>query len=98
MYSTARKMAMLAFIVAVFAVISAVFLAYVYFPERAGLNFTERFTWILFTVCVAGGSLVLSWGLFDLSKDLAREYSSNAEYLHKLNKRIKALEDKQGML
>ena len=93
MYSSVKRLATFSFVLSVFSVVSTVLLLF-YF-SNGEFNFTEQFTWILYTATVSVGSLFLSWALFSLSKDLDREYSSNSEYLHKLNKRIKALEDKE---
>jgi len=92
MYSTCKRLAIFSFVLSVFSVVATVLLLF-YF-SNGKFNFTEQFTWILYTATVSVSSLFVSWGLFGLSKDLDREYSSNSEYLHKLNKRIKALEDR----
>ena len=92
MYASVKKLAVFSFILSVFSVVATVLLLF-YF-SNGDFNFTEQFTWILYTVTVSVGALFLSWALFSLSKDLDREYSSNSEYLHKLNKRVKALEDR----
>ena len=65
-----------------------------FYFSNGDFNFTAQFTWILFTATISLGLLFVAWALFSLSKDLDREYSSNSEYMHKLNKRIKALEDR----
>lgn len=91
MYTTVKKLAMFCFILAIFCVVAALLLL-IEFSGYA--NFTLKFTWSLFVVTVSGGLMFLSWALFNLSKDLDREYTSNAEYMHKLNMRIKNLEDK----
>ena len=93
MYISVKRLAVFSFILSVFSVVATVLLFF-YF-SNGEFNFTEQFTWILYTVTVSVGSLFLSWALFSLSKDLDREYSSNSEYMHKLNKRIKALEDRE---
>ena len=90
MYTSIKRLAMFSFILAVFCVIAALLLMF----HFADYSFTLRFTWCLFVVTVAAGLLFVSWALFDLSKDLDHEYSANSEYLHKLNQRIKYLEDK----
>ena len=92
MYASVKRMAVFSFILAVFSVVATVLLLF-YF-SNGEFNFTEQFTWILYTATVSVGALFLSWSMFSLSKDLDREYSSNSEYIHKLNKRIKALEDR----
>lgn len=92
MYISVKRMATFSFVLSVFSVVATVLLLF-YFTNGE-FNFTEQFTWILYTATVSVGTLFLSWGLFGLSKDLDREYSSNSEYLHKLNKRVKALEDR----
>lgn len=92
MYISVKRLAVFSFILSVFSVVATVLLLF-YF-SKSEFNFTEQFTWILYTATVSVGSLFLSWALFSLSKDLDREYSSNSEYMHKLNKRIKALEDR----
>ena len=94
MYSTIKKLAMASFIIAIFAVIAALLLLIEFSGYK---DFTLKFTWSMYVLASSGGFIFLSWALFDLSKDLDREYSSNAEYLHKLNKRIKELEDKSSM-
>ncbi|MBQ8797783.1 MAG: hypothetical protein IJZ56_06290 [Oscillospiraceae bacterium] len=90
MYTSIKRLAMFSFILAIFCVIAALLLM-IHFADYA---FILRFTWSLFVITVAVGLLLISWGLFDLSKDLDREYSATSEYLHKLNQRIKQLEDK----
>ena len=94
MYSTIKKLAMACFVIAIFSAVAALLLL-IEFSNYA--NFTLQFTWSMFVVATSGGFMFLSWALFNLSKDLDREYSSNAEYLHKLNKRIKELEDKASI-
>lgn len=95
MYSSARKMAMLSFVLAILSTIATVLLLFYFTDTSHAYTFTEQFTWILYTATTAVGSLFLSWGLFDLSKDLDREYETNAEIVRKLNKRISALENKE---
>ena len=92
MYSSCKRLAIISFVLSVFSIVATILLLF-YF-SNGEFNFTEQFTWVLYTATVSVGSLFVSWGLFGLSKDLDREYSSNSEYLHKLNKRIKALEDR----
>ena len=91
MYISVKRMATFSFVLSIFSVVATVLLLF-YFSLH--MNFTEQITWVIYTATVSVGLLFLSWGLFSLSKDLDREYSSNSEYMHKLNKRIKALEDK----
>ena len=91
MYTSVKKLAIFSFILAIFSVAAALLLLI----EFSGYgDFARKFTWSLFVIALAGGFTFISWGLFSLSKDLDREYSSNSEYLHKLNQRIKQLEDK----
>lgn len=90
MYSSVRRLGCFSFILALLNVIAAILLLF-YFAD---LPFAARFTWILYTATASLGFLFLSWALFDLSKVLENEYTSNSQYLHKLNKRIKDLEDK----
>ena len=91
MYTTVKKLAMACFVISIFCILAALLLLI----EFSGYNnFTLKFTWSLYVITTSGGFMFLSWALFNLSKDLDREYSSNAEYLHKLNMRIKQLEDK----
>lgn len=90
MYISVKRLAIFSFILSVLNT-AATLLLFFYFAD---MNFTQQFTWCLFTATSALGTLFLSWALFSLSKDLDREYSSNSEYMHKLNKRIKALEDR----
>ena len=93
MYATIKRLAIFSFILAIFCAIAA-FLLMIHFDDYA---FTLQFTWCLFVVTVAVGLLFLSWGLFDLSKDLDHEYTATSEYLHKLNQRIKQLEDRSQL-
>ena len=85
---------MASFVLGIFCAIAALLLL-IEFSGYA--SFTLKFTWSMFVIATSGGFMFLSWGLFNLSKDLDREYSSNAEYLHKLNKRIKELEDRTNI-
>ena len=91
MYTTVKKLAMFSFIVAIFCIVAALLLLIEFSGYK---DFTLKFTWSLYVLASSGGFLFLSWALFSLSKDLDREYSANAEYLHKLNKRLKQLEDR----
>ena len=91
MYTTVKKLAMFSFILAIFCIVAALLLLIEFSGYK---DFTLKFTWSLFVICASGGFMFISWGLFSLSKDLDREYTSNAEYMHKLNMRIKNLEDK----
>ena len=90
MYSSVRRFAIFSFILAVVNAVGMVLLMF-YFAD---MHFAAKFSWILYTVTSTLGLIFLSWALFNLSTTLEREYSSNSEYLHKLNKRIKALEDR----
>ena len=94
MYTTVKKLAMACFVISILCIVAAVLLL-IHFSSYT--DFTLKFTWILYVLTSSGGFMFLSWALFNLSKDLDREYSSNAEYLHKLNKRIKELEDRSSM-
>ena len=91
MYTTIKKLAMASFIIAIFCIVAALLLLIEFSGYK---DFTLKFTWSLYVLTSSGGFLFLSWALFNLSKDLDREYSSNAEYMHKLNMRIKQLEEK----
>ena len=91
MYTTIKKLAMASFIIAIFCIVAALLLLIEFSGYK---DFTLKFTWSLYVLTSSGGLLFLSWALFNLSKDLDREYSSNAEYMHKLNMRIKQLEEK----
>ena len=94
MYTSVKKLAIFSFILSILCVVAALLLLI----EFAGYgDFTRKFTWTLFVVTLSGGFGFISWGLFSLAKDLDREYVSNSEYLHKLNKRIKELEDKNSL-
>lgn len=90
MYSSVRRLGMFSFILAVVNVIATLLLLF-YFKD---MQFAAQFTWILFTATTALALLFLSWALFGLANTLEREYSSTSEYLHKLSKRIKELEDR----
>lgn len=91
MYSTLRRIAIFSFVLAVVNLLATALLVF-YFIELPG--FAAQFTWILYTFTASIGFALISWGLFDLSKDLERENDSNSEYIHKLAKRIKELEDR----
>ena len=90
MYSSVRRFAIFSFILAVINATGLALLMF-YFSD---MSFAARFSWILYTVTSTLALIFLSWALFNLATTLEREYSSNSEYLHKLNKRIKALEDR----
>lgn len=91
MYASVRRLGLFSFVLAVVNALATLLLMF-YFAE---LNtFAAQFTWILYTVTATVGFLLISWGLFSVSKVLEQEYTSNAQYLHKLNKRIKELEDR----
>lgn len=94
MYASVRKLAIVSFILGVLSTVAAVLLLFYFTDTSNKFNFTEQFTWILFTATSALGSLTISWALFGLSKDLEREYETNAEIVRKLGKRISALENK----
>lgn len=90
MYSSVRRLAIFCVVLTVITALSSILLLF-YFAD---MPFTAKFSWILYTVTSTLALIFLSWALFNLSTTLEREYSSNSEYLHKLNKRIKALEDR----
>ena len=94
MYASVRKLAIVSFILGILSTIATVLLLFYFTDIDNKFNFTEQFTWILYTATVSLGSLAISWGLFDLSKDLDREYETNAEIVRKLSKRISILEHK----
>jgi len=91
MYTSVKRLAMFSFVMSVFTVVAALLLL-IHFSSYA--DFTLRFTWCLYVITASVGFLLVSWGLFNLSKDIDREYSANSEYMHKLNLRLKHLEDK----
>lgn len=91
MYSTLKRIAIFSFVLAIVNLIATALLIF-YFIELP--TFAARFTWLLYTFTASIGFALISWGLFDLSKDLERENNSSAEYIHKLAKRIKELEDR----
>ena len=91
MYNSFRRLALFSFVLAVFNAIATLLLMF-YFAEMA--TFAAQFTWILYTATATVGFLIIGWALFSLSTTLEQEYTANAEYLHKLNKRIKDLEDR----
>lgn len=90
MYASIRRLATFGFVLAVVNMLATVLLLF-YFAE---MTFAAQFTWIVYTASASVGFFIISWALFSLSKDLEREYSSNAEYVSKLSKRIKELEDR----
>ena len=94
MYTSVKRLAMFSFVLGVVCIIAALLLL-IEFSGYA--EFTRQFTWSLFALTSGFGFTFVSWALFNLSKDLDREYSSNSEYLHKLNQRIKQLEDKTSL-
>lgn len=91
MYSAIRRFGLFSFVLATLNAIATVLLLF-YFAEMN--TFASQFTWILYTGTSAVALLLLSWGLFNASRILEQENTSNAEYLYKLNKRIKELEER----
>ena len=91
MFSALKRLATFSFVLAIANIIATLLLLF-YFMELA--SFAARFTWILYTFSASIGFLVIAWGLFGLSKDLEQETNSNAEYINKLAKRIKELENR----
>ena len=90
MYASIRRLATFSIVLAIFNLLATILLLF-YFDD---MIFTVQFTWIVYTASASIGFFIISCALFGLSKDLALESSSNSEYLVKLSKRIKALEDR----
>ena len=91
MYNSIRRLGLFSVILAVFNAVATLLLMF-YFADMP--NFAAQFTWILYTVTATAGFLIIGCALFGLSGTLEQEYTANAEYMHKLNKRIKDLEDR----
>jgi len=91
MYASIRRLGLFSFVLAVLNAIATVLLLF-YFAEMH--SFAAQFTWILYTATSALALLLLSWGLFSAANTLEQESSTNAEYMYKLNKRIKELEER----
>lgn len=91
MHFTLRRLSIIGFILAAVNLLTTAMLIF-YFIELP--SFAARFTWILYTFSASIGFAIVSWGLFDFSKELERENNSNNEYIHRLAKRIKELEER----
>lgn len=91
MHSTLRRLGIISFILAILNLLATLMLVF-YFIEMPA--FAARFTWILYTFSASIGNALISWGLFDFSKEMERENNSNSEYIHRLAKRIKELEER----
>ena len=67
MYTSVKRLAMFSFVMSVFTVVAALLLL-IHFSSYA--DFTLRFTWCLYVITASVGFLLVSWGLFNLSKDI----------------------------
>ncbi len=92
MYSSARKLSILCFILSVANILGLIMVALVLIGY--GLPFHELFTFLLYTITISITALLLTVAIRSTLQDMDMEYENQARQIQKLNERIEELEIK----
>lgn len=94
MYSNARKLTTISFILSVISIVGLIMVSLVFF-YLPSLGFSEIFSLMMFTISLTFIGLLLTVSVRSIIQDMQMDYDSNAAMIKKLSERIDELERNQ---